>query len=435
MLWLCIQLPRLALEAAPGAAAAAHRQMQLEQAALRQLALWAHQWSSQVACQHPLEPADNPGGEARLWIEIGASLELFGGRVHLQQRIGAALSALGYSGVLASAPTPQGAALLARAALTTPASTLAELQRVLAPLALHFLALPAAHLSALHTAGLRRIGELLALPAAAVGRRFGSDTLHYLKRLTGTAPDPLPTITPPARFESIHELAGAITDATALLFPLRRLLGELQGFLRARDQAVQQCTLRLLHHRGAPTLISVGLSQPGRDAAQLLGLLRERLDQCTLRAPVLAMGLAAHELLAPCVLQSDAFSQSAEQAAQFHGVLDRLAARLGDMAVQSLRPQADHRPERAWHSTPGTDKSSTVLSANSAARPCWLLPRPRSIAAPAELLAGPERIESGWWDGADVARDYYLACDSSGARLWVFRDLRSGAWFVQGLWA
>jgi protein ImuB len=435
VLWLCIQLPRLAREAAAGAAPATRRQAQLEEAALRQLALWAHQWSSQVACQHRLDPADNPGGEARLWIEIGASLELFGGRAQLQQLIGTALGALGYSGTLASAPTPQGAALLARAALATPADTLGELQCVLAPLALGFLALPAAHLSALHTAGLRRIGELLALPAAAVGRRFGSDTLHYLQRLCGTAPDPLRTITPPARFESTHELAGAITDTTALLFPLRRLLGELQGFLRARDQAVQQCTLKLAHHRGAPTLISLGLSQPGRDATQLLSLLRERLDQCTLHSPVLAIGLVARELLTPYVLQTDAFSQSAEQAAQFHGVLDRLAARLGETAVQSLRTQTDHRPERAWHSVPGMDRSSTLLPANSGARPCWLLPKPRSIAAPTQLLAGPERIESGWWDGADVARDYYLACGTSGARLWVFRDLRSGEWFVQGLWA
>jgi protein ImuB len=433
MLWLCIQLPRLAFEAAAGAATEATRQRQLEQAALRQLAIWAHQWSSQVACQHALDPADNPLGETRLWIEIGASLELFGGRAHLQQLIGTALSALGYSGVLASAPTPQGAALLARAAVAAPADTPADLQRLLAPLPLRLLALPPAYLGALQTAGLRHIGELLALPAAAVGRRFGAATLHYLERLRGSTPDPLPTITPPARFESRHELAGVISDTTALLFPLRRLLGELQGFLRARDQAVQQCTLKLLHHRGTPTLISVGLSQPGRDAAQLLTLLRERLDQCRLRSPVLALHLVAHELLAPHVLQTDAFSQSAEQAAQFHGVLDRLAARLGETAVQSVRLQADHRPERAWQSLPGA--SGSTSSPNFAMRPCWLLPSPRGIDAPATLLAGPERIESGWWDGADVARDYYLACDASGARLWVFRDLRSGAWFMQGLWA
>ena len=54
--------------------------------------------------------------------------------------------------------------------------------------------------------------------------------------------------------------------------------------------------------------------------------------------------------------------------------------------------------------------------------------RSRNRIAPTALncSAGPERIESGWWDGADVARDYYLARDAQGARQWVFRDLRSG---------
>ena len=53
---------------------------------------------------------------------------------------------------------------------------------------------------------------------------------------------------------------------------------------------------------------------------------------------------------------------------------------------------------------------------------------------PRELLAGPERIESGWWDRTDVARDYYVARAEDGARLWVFRDLANGAWYLQGLW-
>jgi protein ImuB len=54
---------------------------------------------------------------------------------------------------------------------------------------------------------------------------------------------------------------------------------------------------------------------------------------------------------------------------------------------------------------------------------------------PAQLLTGPERIESGWWDGGDVARDYYLARSTDGAQQWVFQDLRSHAWFLQGLWS
>jgi protein ImuB len=59
--------------------------------------------------------------------------------------------------------------------------------------------------------------------------------------------------------------------------------------------------------------------------------------------------------------------------------------------------------------------------------------RPRH-AGPLELLTGAERIESGWWDGGDLQRDYYIARDSSGARLWIFRE-RADAhrWFLHGI--
>ena len=114
-------------------------------------------------------------------------------------------------------------------------------------------------------------------------------------------------------------------------------------------------------------------------------------------------------------------------------------ARLGGEAVQTLRTVADHRPERAW-STLAAQRAASPAAARAAGaapppRPCWLLPVPRGIEAPRELLSGPERIESGWWDGADAARDYYLARDADGARLWVYHDLRSGQWCAHGIWA
>ena len=68
-------------------------------------------------------------------------------------------------------------------------------------------------------------------------------------------------------------------------------------------------------------------------------------------------------------------------------------------------------------------------------RPCWLLREPLRVEAPRELLRGPERIESGWWDGADVSRDYYLARIDDGGQGWVFHDRRDGSWYLQGLWA
>jgi len=48
---------------------------------------------------------------------------------------------------------------------------------------------------------------------------------------------------------------------------------------------------------------------------------------------------------------------------------------------------------------------------------------------------GPERIETAWWRGPTVRRDYYVVETESGARFWVFRRLRDGGWFLHGMFA
>ena len=439
MLWLCILLPRFALEASAGAAFDPEPAHRPPPAALQTLALWALQWSGQVS---PQAAAD---GSATLWLEIGASRRLFGDHASLRERVAAGLIPLGYTHRLGIAPTPQGAALLARAGLASSAVTGAQLLQLLESLPLALLALSDEHLAALHSAGLRRIGELLALPAASIAQRFGPDANLYLQRLRGAVHEPLRYVQAPAHFDSRCEFHDAVTDTTALLFPLQRLLAGLQGYLRARERAVQRYTLRLEHHRGAATHLAVSLTRPSSDAAQLLLLARERLAATTLAAPVHGLGVAAHELLQPLLVQSDLFSRAAQQSEQFQQVLDRLAARLGASAVQALSSADEHRPERAWHMHAAQLVAPTTAAVGAAGahrdvsevpgRPCWLLPEPRRIDKPQELLAGPERIESGWWDGADVARDYYLAREANGAQLWVFQDLRGGGWHVHGIWA
>src|SRR5258706_87927 len=149
MLWLCILLPRFAPEASAGG------RPQAERAALELLALWALQWSSQVS----IDPADSAGHGPALWIEIGASSRLFGGHAALRERIAADLAPLGYTHRLGTAPTPPGAALLARAGLATLASTRTHPRQQLAPPPPPPLALPDESLPALLDASLHRIGR------------------------------------------------------------------------------------------------------------------------------------------------------------------------------------------------------------------------------------------------------------------------------------
>jgi len=45
---------------------------------------------------------------------------------------------------------------------------------------------------------------------------------------------------------------------------------------------------------------------------------------------------------------------------------------------------------------------------------------------------GPERIETGWWRGADIQRDYFMVETSQGTRWWIFQRLDDGRWFLHG---
>jgi protein ImuB len=119
---------------------------------------------------------------------------------------------------------------------------------------------------------------------------------------------------------------------------------------------------------------------------------------------------------------------------------ERLCARLGDEAVCALHPCADHRPEHAWRA----DKRPAAHAASPppAARPLWLLPEPQALTSflpnaqsPVVLLDGPERIESGWWEGRDVRRDYFVARVQDGQTLWIFSEPDGGQWYVHGIFA
>jgi protein ImuB len=77
-------------------------------------------------------------------------------------------------------------------------------------------------------------------------------------------------------------------------------------------------------------------------------------------------------------------------------------------------------------------------------RPLWLLSEPAALAPawhvdPWILRDGPERIESGWWDGGDVRRDYFVAEAPQGGLAWIYRDHRRGTddgeWFLHGWFA
>jgi protein ImuB len=173
-------------------------------------------------------------------------------------------------------------------------------------------------------------------------------------------------------------------------------------------------------------------------------LLHERLARTVLPAPVRAIRLASGPLVELPEAPRELFAVDRRASGTaLPPLVERLRARLGVEAVHGLCLVPEHRPESAWRvseplSQEGRRPVVRRVAPGEAARPLWLLPEPQPYAGPLAIEDGPERIESGWWDGRDVARDYYVARNPAGVRLWVFRERRRAAaaggaeWFLHG---
>ena len=137
-------------------------------------------------------------------------------------------------------------------------------------------------------------------------------------------------------------------------------------------------------------------------------------------------------------------------------LLERLRARLGDEQVQRIEAVADHRPERASRCVPVQGPLPLAAPLPVAPsdlpllRPAWLLPEPLPLAErdalpllqgrPLQLISGPERIESGWWDGDLVVRDYFIAQAVDGSLVWLYCSRLPSQpgevnWYLQGRFA
>lgn len=423
----CALLPNLIL---------APRDQAAEAAALEGLAAWAGQFTSFVSLVPP----------RGLLLEIGGSLALFGGLDALLARVRQAIEDLGYSARFGVAPTPLAAWLLARAAREEPVTAMHRLPACLAPVPLACLDLPARVMEGLSSVGIECFGDCCRLPRDGVARRTDPRLLACLDRALGKRADPRLPYTPPATFQRRLSLPGEVKNTETLLLAAHRLLLELAGYLQTRAGGVQTLEWHLAHRRSPATRLNIELVTASRDAGHLLLLLRERLARVTLVEAVTYLGLRVRDILPLAPASQDLFGEEGVAGGDWRALVERLGSRLGRAAVQGLAVAAEHRPEKAWRGRPPGEAAARPLpQASARGRPLWLLDPPEMLRTVVgdpwldgrlHLTRGPERIESGWWDGADIARDYFEALHPSGARYWVYQELRAQrGWYLHGVFA
>jgi protein ImuB len=405
--------------------------------------------------------------EAALVLEVSGSERLFGGRAALLQQL------------FASGPP---AVVLEHAQGDTALLALGRLwaQAPDAPihaLPLHSLAAARTHLPTLQRLGCSTWGQLRKLPRGGLARRFGAELVDALDRAYGTRPELFPWLTLPEVFDTPLELSAAVENASALLFGARRLLAQLLVWLRARQRGV--LALELLweldarrsnalhvdayHQGGAQGRMELRTAEATQDMQHLQRLLAEQLAQVTLPAPVLYLRMRTLQTQGLGGESLSLLPEDQRKGDSLHQMLERLGARLGPEQILCVQPQARHAPQdmqtwQAWKPQVGkrVQNLAALQPVHAALLPTWLLALPQQLLVkqhcpqyhgPLTLLAGPQRLETGWLEGEVTLRDYFVARSAHAGLVWIYRERLPTAlqqtshpenalrWFLHGLFA
>jgi protein ImuB len=409
------------------------RHAEAEARELEALATMCDRYTPKVSVSPPNE----------MLLEIRGSIKLFGGLNALIERIESDVRELGVEANIAVTPTPQSALWIARLThrhVVRPR----ELMPVLGKVPVGALLWPPEIELRLARFGVMTLGDLLRLPRSGLARRIGPEHLAQLDHATGRFRQLRRHHRSPQPYQDRVLMDFEIETTKLLGTLLERRLKRLDNYFRTSNSATDRIRVELKHREHAETVLEMGLAVATSDITHIGKLLHEHLGRLALPAPVIELNIRVeHQVPAPQQSRELFKAQHAHVLASTEPqarLLEQLRSRLGAAAMRSVRTQADFRPECAHRTVSAHVDTNTSLQSpppELIRRPLWLLRESKRLsqtqASKFRVEQGPERIESGWWDGMPVDREYWVARSPSGAQVWTYRDCRDGAQHVQGL--
>jgi protein ImuB len=408
------------------------REIESELQSLQRLAVLAYSFS-------PIVIVDKESSQG-LWLDLTGCSQLFQGYDSLLKKLQLQLHYQGVTACSGIAQSPLAAQLLCRKYFQTQLPSSSALETI----ALSKLALSNKQQQNFNQLGLQTLADLQALPKASLSRRFGVSLIQTIALLTGEKPCTLERFRPPTVFHDLIQNPQGIYSKESLLFPMKVLLQRLCQYLLAR-----QCYCREIHWEfqplmGSPQTLQIKLSGSQNNWSSLLTLCRLQLERLELPRSVEQIILHSDQFVDAPMTNSDLFGDLYSPDKD-HALIDSLNARLGIDALSQPVLSAEPLPEQAGTiKSLGNQASSKHLThIKRAPQPLWLLTEPAPVQErnkqlywrqPLTIISGPERLCGNWWQ-SEQQRDYYLACDSKGARYWLFRQTYNGRWFVHGLFA
>jgi protein ImuB len=426
---------------------------------LEQLAFWCGRFS-------PLVGIEDSQASESLLLDITGIGHLFGGERSLMISVHRDLVRRGLDARLSVADTLGAAWAVARFDAGAAGFRLVpsgETFAALRGLPVEALRLSGETLDLLHQLGIHYLGQLEPLPRCDLTARFGPELIKRLDQATGRLPEPVPALPLPPEFEASQSLEPPSSRREIVEFMLEQLVERLTDKLACGGRGALRMECRLDCGRGGKVDLEVGLFRPTASTRHLLGLMRMKLERAKLCAPVESIRVWASVTDLLERRQQEFFPEplGRENPRQLAALVDRLSSRLGAAGVLRPHLQSDAQPEWAYRYEPLIEHARNRRTRR--VRPqreerLDLPPRPlrlyrRPVPLPAMSVqpdgppvrfryqarehriataTGPERIETGWWRGRTVRRDYYRVETASGHRYWLFRNLPDGQWFLHG---
>ncbi|MCA9214453.1 MAG: DNA polymerase Y family protein [Planctomycetales bacterium] len=430
-----------------------------DHAALAQLCDWCNQFS-------PLVSLDLPDS---LYFDLAGVTHLYGDEPALTTYVARAIHAKGYRPRLAIADTPSAAWAAAHFSDSPLTIVPPSAPQALFHLPVAALRLPKATLKKLDRLGIHHIQQLADLPRASLPSRIGKETLDRLDYLTGNKLETICNFNRPPTFEQKWLLEHATAHWETIKHIVRTLLERLARQLQRHGHGTHKLAIRFDCAKKQTMSIKIGLYRVSSHPEHFVRLAEMQLDSVRLPSAVECVTVVAGDTEPLEQRQHSLFMHdNRADSREFADLVERLSSRLNADRVVRALPVDDWQSEKAFRyrsltqdkteagrvseaklSGHARQDSSLINASSFHCRPLRMFfpPQPIDVStvpdgSPARFhfqgeqrianYWGPERLETAWWRGACVKRDYYRVETETASRFWLFRRLDDDHWFLQG---
>lgn len=278
--------------------------------------------------------------------------------------------------------------------------------------------------------GVKTIGDLKQLPSADLANRVSRFSMSIIHELFGKQAAKVKFYHPASTYTDYLELLYEVSISSRLLPVLNKCIAKLSDFLMLRNAHALAIQITFFQRDNNPLTHTFNSIQGIYKVADWLDIVELQLSNIHFESPVYALRIECMEYETAQSANADMFKHKTSHVAALT-LLSRLQSKLGQRNIHQLRFVPDFRPNLSTHKLNIAQGDNNTTASIFSDRPGLLLATPEALSIPVQVIKGPERIQTGWWDDQAIDRDYYIGQSEDGQQVWIFKTPNK-EWYLHG---